>query len=83
MDDIAHLNKLHEEFVARGWPAEARTARSRTVLHVTNPDDPALNDTFVVKNGVVRFAWGQGVGPVTELSAVADRIQDVLRGVGR
>lgn len=82
MDDNAHLNTLRAVLVERGWTAEVRPARGRTVLHVQHPEIPRLNDDIACQDGTFRWAWGQGIGSAAEMSEVADRIQHVLRGVG-
>ncbi|GAA2629475.1 hypothetical protein SMC26_35400 [Actinomadura fulvescens] len=40
-----------------------------------------LNDEISCRNETFQWAWGQGIGPVTGVTDVADRIQYVLREV--
>lgn len=77
-----HLENLAGELKARGWVAETRSLRGRMILYVQNPAVAKLNDTIACEGEVFRYTWGQGLGPVTEVVRVADRIQYVLRQVG-
>jgi hypothetical protein len=83
MDVTAHLESLRAELTGRGWKAEIRRTSSRAVLRVRNPAPPKLNDEIVCEDGAFRWECGQEIGPVTEVGGVADRIQHVLREVGK
>ncbi|GLZ16151.1 hypothetical protein Acsp04_63860 [Actinomadura sp. NBRC 104425] len=82
MDATASLEVLRDELTSRGWTADLRRTRSGPVLHVQHPAHPRMNDDVVSDGAAFRWAWGQGIGPVAEVSAAADRIQYVLREVG-
>lgn len=80
----ANLERLTAELRLRGFQTQLKRAR-RLLLHVTNPAASALNESvYCEQHGDVWvFCWasGQRIGPVESLSAVADRIQYVLREV--
>lgn len=82
MDARSHLKNLRAELKERGWHAEINAGTLGPVLRVTNPEVPTLNDEIACRDDVFRHAWGQGIGPVTEVVGVADRIMHVLRKVG-
>ncbi|XRQ15049.1 hypothetical protein ACN3XK_30455 [Actinomadura welshii] len=77
MDTIHALGRLAAELDARGW----RTALRDDRLTVANPAAPCLNDSITCDGRVFRWTWGQGIGPVDEVSGAADRIVGVLRSV--
>ena len=80
----AHLERLTTELHSRGFQTGLKRAR-RLLLHVTSPAASALNESVSCEQhgDVWVFCWasGQQIGPVESLSAVADRIQYVLREV--
>lgn len=82
MDATAHLEALRDELTRRAWNAEVRRTSSRVVLHVSNPNIPALDDKITCDGNVFCWAWGRDIGPVTGVPGVADRIVYVLREVG-
>ncbi|MEU6034520.1 hypothetical protein ABZ801_03860 [Actinomadura sp. NPDC047616] len=82
MDVMAHLENLRAELVRREWKAEIRRSPDRDVLRVRNPAHSRLTDDIVCDGEVFRWPWGQGIGPVGEVTGVAERVMYVLREVG-
>lgn len=79
------LQRLGAELAGRQWIAELRGDGRRAFLHVVNPDARKLSEDITCRfeNGRWSFywSWDQVVGPVADVSQVADRIQFVLCGV--
>lgn len=82
-DARTHLQRLAEELASRQWTA--RLTGEGPVLRVQNPDMPELSEAILCSGGDDGWSycwpWRETIGPVCELSGVADRIQHVLRGV--
>ncbi|MFC4056472.1 hypothetical protein ACFOY4_42880 [Actinomadura syzygii] len=76
-DEPRPLEGLAEELNRRGW----RASLKGDVLTVTNPSVPRLNDRVSCDGADFRWAWGQAIGPVTDIRDAADRIVYVLREV--
>ncbi|MEV5751147.1 hypothetical protein AB0L00_25285 [Actinoallomurus sp. NPDC052308] len=80
----AYLEKLSTELHSRGMQTTLKRAR-HLLLHVTNSAASALTESvYCEQQGdawVFCWAAGQPIGPAENISAVADRIQYVLREV--
>lgn len=86
MDDArTHLERLAQELRQRQWTADLDHRGSASALTVTNPDVPRITESIICRDSSGDYAfcwsWSQAIGPVGEVSGVADRIQHVLRGV--
>jgi hypothetical protein len=87
-EERIHLQELAEELTGRAWVANVHRRARGPVLEVTNPDERTLNESIVCSdsddNGLTYgILGGQTLGPVIDVGAAADRIQHVLRSVGR
>ncbi|MGH3389104.1 MAG: hypothetical protein ACRDOO_09530 [Actinomadura sp.] len=80
-DARAHLERLSAELTDRGWHADVVVDDGRPTLAVGNPRVKDLNDRVAYSSEAFRWTWGQGIGPVTDIPGVADRIVHVLREV--
>ncbi|GLW65924.1 hypothetical protein Arub01_41680 [Actinomadura rubrobrunea] len=82
MDATAHLEALRDELIRRQWKAQIGVTGSGSVLRVQHPAQHRLNDDIACDGAALRWEWGQGIAPATEVPDAADRIQSVLREDG-
>lgn len=84
-DARTYLQRLADELTRRKWKVWVGSG-TKTTLRVENPDVPALHETIhcrSVNDGwSYCWPWREPIGPVDEVTGVADRIQHVLREVG-
>ncbi|MCP2339138.1 hypothetical protein [Actinomadura rupiterrae] len=81
-DPKAALLELATELISYGWYADLRSDVHGDVLRVANPNVSQLNDRVIVREGAFRWPWGNAIGGLDDVEAVAARIRHVLREVG-
>jgi hypothetical protein len=83
---LAHLERLSDELVDRGFHTELIGAISKPYLNVANADTPSLNERVQCQqadDGSWSFwwPWKQPIGSVDDLDTVVKKIATVLRSV--
>lgn len=81
-DTITALEKLAAELGARSYTTRLLTTEGQTSakpsLQVTNPIATALTETVYADSGWYWWSWAERIGPIADLSKVADAIARVL-----
>jgi len=83
---LAHLQRLADELISRGFAARLLGTASQPCVKVTNPDSPELTERVLcqpAEDGSWCFwwPWRQPIGSADDLTAVSGKITTVLRSV--
>lgn len=82
IEDLADLEKLAAELIARGYQADVRTPEGKLpYLDVRNPNATVLAERVYAQAGAFWFSWAEKIADSDQIAVTAGILVRVLRAV--